>query len=333
MNYETIKLHKDMYKAPGGFKASLEALDPTHAYKGTELGALDAFQRQLKRFDIKVGGASSDIIAKFFQTPDSSALFPEYVSRAVEQGAQDSGILSEIIASKTEVNSPDYRSITTDLDSKDYSAAIPEGTAIPETNITLNEQLVKLKKQGRLLRASYEAIKFQRIDVFTVALKQIGAYIAKAQLKDAVGVLLGGGGLGAQAERITISGAKVAYSDLLDLWGKFDEFGMNVMLASPDMMMDLLSISEFKDPATGLNFQATGSLTTPLGATLLKSNAVPAGTIIGLDKNFALEMVTAGGISFEYDKLIDTQLERAAVTAIAGFSKIFPDAVKVLVRE
>jgi len=85
MNYETIKLHKDMYKAPGGFKASLEALDPTHAYKGTELGALDAFQRQLKRFDIKVGGASSDIIAKFFQTPDSSALFPEYVSRAVEQ--------------------------------------------------------------------------------------------------------------------------------------------------------------------------------------------------------------------------------------------------------
>jgi len=169
--------------------------------------------------------------------------------------------------------------------------------------------------------------------VFTVALKQIGAYIAKAQLKDAVGVLLGGGGLGVQAERITISGAKVAYSDLLDLWGKFDEFGMNVMLASPDMMMDLLSISEFKDPATGLNFQATGSLTTPLGATLLKSNAVPAGTIIGLDKNFALEMVTAGGISFEYDKLIDTQLERAAVTAIAGFSKIFPDAVKVLVRE
>ena len=332
MNYETIKLHKDMYKAPGGFKASLEALDPSTAYKGTELGELDAFQRQLKRFDIKVGGASSDIIAKFFSTLDSAALFPEYVSRAVAQGAQDSGILSEIIASKTEVNSPDYRSITTDLDSSDYSGAIPEGTAIPETNITLNEQLVKLKKQGRLLCASYEAIKFQRIDVFTVALKQIGAYIAKAQLKDAVGVLIGGAAA-PEAETITTAGTSVTYADLLKLWGKFDEFGMNVMLASPDMMLDLLSINEFKDPTTGLNFQATGSLTTPLGAKLLKSNAVPAGTIIGMDKNFALEMVTAGGISFEYDKLIDTQLERAAVTAIAGFSKIFPDAVKVLERK
>lgn len=332
MNYETIKLCKDLYKAPGGFLKSLEAMDPSPAYEGTELAGSDAFQRQLKRFDIKVGGASSDIIAKFFSTLDSAALFPEYVSRAVSQGAQDAGVLSELIASRTEVASPDYRSITTDLTDRDYSAGIDEGAAIPKTNITLNEQLVKLKKQGRLLCASYEAIKFQRIDVFTVALKQIGAYIAKAQLRDAVEVLIGGGGASA-AEKITVTGAAVSYEDLLKLWGKFDEFNLNVLLVSPDMMLELLSIQEFKDPATGLNFQATGALTTPLGAKLLKSSAVPAGTIIGLDKGFALEMVTSGGISYEYDKLIDTQLERAAVTAMAGFSKIFPDAVKVLERK
>lgn len=326
MNYEKLRLTKDMYKAEGGFSKTLERLDPTKSYVGGELAALDAFQRQLKRFDIKVGGASSDVIAKFFQTSDSAALFPEYVSRAVAGGANDSGIIDEIIASKTETSSMDYRSITTDLDSRDYSVYINEGEAIPETNITLNDTLVKLRKRGRLLKASYEAIKFQRVDVFTVALKQIGAYIAKAQLKDAVGVLLG------DAETITAAGSKVEYSDLLALWGKFDEFEMNTMLVSPDMMLDLLSISEFKDPACGLNFQATGSLTTPLGAKLLKSNAVPSGTIITLDKNFALEMVTAGGITVEYDKLIDSQLERAAVTAITGFSKIFPDAVKVLVR-
>jgi len=34
----------------------------------------------------------------------------------------------------------------------------------------------------------------------------------------------------------------------------------------------------------------------------------------------------------EYDKLINTQLERAAVTSIYGFSKIFPGAVKDLKR-
>ena len=35
---------------------------------------------------------------------------------------------------------------------------------------------------------------------------------------------------------------------------------------------------------TGLNFQGTGKLVTPLGATLLRTSALPAGTIIGLDK-------------------------------------------------
>ena len=57
---------------------------------------------------------------------------------------------------------------------------------------------------------------------------------------------------------------------------------------------------------------------------------MPAGTIVALDKNFALEMVTAGDITVDYDKLINTQLERAAVTSTSGFAKIFPDAVKVL---
>ena len=49
-------------------------------------------------------------------------------------------------------------------------------------------------KRGRMLEASYEAIRFQKLDLFTIALKQIGAYIAKSQFSDAVNVLLNGDG-------------------------------------------------------------------------------------------------------------------------------------------
>lgn len=56
-----------------------------------------------------------------------------------------------------------------------------------------------------------------------------------------------------------------------------------------------------------------------------------AGKIIGLDRRYALEMVQAGDVSVEYDKLIDRQLERAAITSISGFGKIMPEASKVLV--
>ena len=63
---------------------------------------------------------------------------------------------------------------------------------------------------------------------------------------------------------------------------------------------------------------------------MLRTSAVPVGKIIGLDKNYALEMVKAGDVMVEYDKLIDRQMERAAITTISGYAKIFEDASRVL---
>ena len=41
-------------------------------------------------------------------------------------------------------------------------------------------------------------------------------------------------------------------------------------------------------------------------------------------------MIRGSDVLVEYDKLIDRQLERAAITSISGFAKIFQDASKVL---
>ena len=57
--YKSIKLDKTMYKGGGGFAARLEELDPSADYRGTPLEGLDAYQRQLKRFDIRVSGPRS----------------------------------------------------------------------------------------------------------------------------------------------------------------------------------------------------------------------------------------------------------------------------------
>ena len=96
------------------------------------------------------------------------------------------------------------------------------------------------------------------------------------------------------------------------------------------MAAKLLKLSEFRDAAAGLNFHSSGNLVTPFGAQLIKSSAVSSNTLIGLDKSCALELVTAGGVSTEFDKLIDRQLERAAITSIAGFAKIYAPASKSL---
>ena len=113
--YDNLKLDKGMYQEAGrSFSQVLEGMDPSERYKGTSLEGLDAFQRQLKRFDIKVRGAASDVVEKFFRTADAAVLFPEYISRTVRQGMEEGDILPHITAAVTQVEGLDYRSITTE---------------------------------------------------------------------------------------------------------------------------------------------------------------------------------------------------------------------------
>ena len=108
MGYDNLKLEKGMYRQEGmNFTQVLESLDPSENYRGTALEGTDAFQRQLKRFDIHVKGAGSDMVEKFFHTSDSAVLFPEFVSRVVRQGMEEESILPAITATVTKFDGMD----------------------------------------------------------------------------------------------------------------------------------------------------------------------------------------------------------------------------------
>ena len=326
MAFDNIKLEKGLYSTAKGFTASLEELDPSENYIVTDYEGLDAYQRQLKRFDIKVSGTGSDTISKFFKTTDSAALFPEYISRAVQQGLEEEDILPKIIATTTNIDALDYRAIESVPSEKDKELQlVGEGELIPETNIKTKEKLTTLKKRGRMLVASYEAIKFQKLDLFTVTLKQIGAYIARTQFNDAIETLSN-----ASIGSIAGTGSAVNYADLVKLWDELSPYNTTTLIATPSALADMLSITEFKDSYAGQTFHGTGKMITPFGAEVLKMSGATDKGIIALDKNAALEKVQAGGVLTEYDKLIDRQLERCAITTITGFSTIFSDAAKIL---
>jgi hypothetical protein len=208
---------------------------------------------------------------------------------------------------------------------------VAEGAYIPQTEVKTRENLVKLHKRGRMLVASYEALRFQRLDLFTVTLNQIGAYIARAQLKDAIGVLTDGDGNNNAAENVNAATAgAITYDDLVKLWANMSPYELNTILAPTAEMQKILALPQMQDANAGLDFQGSGKMITPLGAALLHAPEMEPGKIIGLDKNCALEMVQAGGVTTDYDKLIDRQLERAAITCTAGFAKIFTEAAKTL---
>jgi len=339
MGYDNLKLEKGMYRQAGkSFTQVLESLDPSENYRGTALEGTDAFQRQLKRFGIRAKGAGSSTVEKFFSTMDSAVLFPEYIARTVRQGMEENDILPAITATTTVIDSMDYRSIYSNPTDEDKALQnVAEGAAIPETEVKTKEHLVSLTKRGRMLVASYEAIRFQKLDLFSVMLRQIGAHIQKQLVADAVNVIISGDGNDNAAIQYTIgtsplSGSKgtLTYDQLVEFWGQFDPFTMNTILCSTATMTQMLKVPELQNPLTGLNFQGTGKLTTPLGAQLHRTGAVADGIIIGLDNRYALELVKAGDVLVEYDKLIDRQLERAAITSIAGFGKICDGAAAVL---
>lgn len=338
-HYDDLKLEKGMYSVAGkSFTAVLESEDPSDKYKGTSLEGLDAFQRQLKRFNIKVKGLGSDPVETFFQNAQSAVLFPEYIARSVRQGMEEHDLLPSIVATTTKADCLDYRSITSVPEKgKKELRRVEEGASIPQTTIKTQENLVKLHKRGRMLVASYEAIRYQKLDLFSVTLRQIGAHISRQLLEDAIEVLEQGDGNGNAAPSFAVGTAPIGgtagsltYDDLVDFWAQFDPYEMNTLLVSGDVMLKLLKMKEMQDATAGLNFQGTGKLATPLGANLLRTSALGSGKLIGLDKRYALEMVKASDVVIEYDKLIDRQLERAAITSIAGFAKIFQDASKVL---
>lgn len=314
--YNDIKLEKGLYNLSGkSFTAALEELDPTSAYCGTPLEKLDAFERQLKRFNIRVKGSDCDSVEKFFTSTESAVLFPEFVTRSIRKGFDDT-ILSSVCAVKTVVNSGQYLGCVLD-DSTAYDVC-SQGETLPTATVTESSAATVLAKYGRLISASYESIRQQRLDVFGVMLRSVGVRLAVAVVKKAVEVLADGAD--------EVSTTELTYADLAELYGKFESFDMTTVIASPALAAKIAAMDQLSDSSA----DADGRFILPFGSELIKTSAAGADTIIGIDRDYALEFITSTELVMETDKLIDRQLDQMTASITCGFRKITPDAVKVL---
>ena len=314
--YNDIKLEKGLYNLSGkSFTAALEELDPTSAYCGTPLEKLDAFERQLKRFNIRVKGSDCDSVEKFFTSTESAVLFPEFGTRSIRKGFDDT-ILSSVCAVKTVVNSGQYLGCVLD-DSTAYDVC-SQGETLPTATVTESSAATVLAKYGRLISASYESIRQQRLDVFGVMLRSVGVRLAAAVVKKAVEVLADGAD--------EVSTTELTYADLAELYGKFESFDMTTVIASPALAAKIAAMDQLSDSSA----DADGRFILPFGSELIKTSAAGADTIIGIDRDYALEFITSTELVMETDKLIDRQLDQMTASITCGFRKITPDAVKVL---
>ena len=156
-HFENITLEKGMYSGPPAraLPRCWRSWTARKNYRGTSLEGLDAFQRQLKRYHIKVSGPGSDQVEQFFASAGSAALFPEYVARAVRQGMERASKVTDLVATVTKVDGMDYRTIDPEGGTWEPTT-VAEGAQLPQATLRLSSGLVKLYKRGQVLQSSYE---------------------------------------------------------------------------------------------------------------------------------------------------------------------------------
>lgn len=318
--YNDVKLEKGMYHlANKSFLQALEEQDPAAQYAQTPLAKLDAYERQLKRFDIRVNGAGCDRVEKFFTTTESAVLFPEFIRRSVLQGMQEA-VLSDMVAVVSRSESNRYQGCTL-TDSAEYSTT-QEGGEIPASTIMESSEIVTLSKYGRVIQASYEAVRQQRLDVFALMLRRVGRQLAESIVGKALDVLK----TAADAAAITKAGSELSYSDLAALYGKFTTCSLTTILASPAVMAEILVMNQMIEASS----EEAAEIRLPFGAKLVKCPQLEDTVLLGLDKDFALEQIQSSDVVLETDKLIDRQLDCITVSVNAGFRTLIADAVQML---
>lgn len=183
--YNDITLEKGLYNITGkSFTEALSELDRDENYIGTELEGLDAFERQLKRFNIRVTGPGSDRVEKFFSTTQSAILFPEFVRRCIKAGMDQASVLPYIVAAETHTDGIDYHGIKlTDSDASLRVTTVAEGTALPITTVNNNSSAVAISKYGRQIQTVYEVLRKQRLDLAGVRKKVLKQNLITAPVR------------------------------------------------------------------------------------------------------------------------------------------------------
>ena len=321
MNFENIRLEKELYGITGkSFTKALTELDPDENYVGTPLEGLDAFERQLKRFDIKVSGKDCDLVEKFFSTTESAVLFPEYVRRQIKKGMDSASILPDIAAATSYIDTVDYRGVYVNETGSD---SIAEGGTLATTAMTLSASSTRLSKYARRLMCTYESMRKQRIETFGVALRTVGSHISRNINS------LAATAISANITPSTISGSTLTYADLATFWASMTDANMDVMLCSPAVMASILALDEMK--TTVADLMKSGRAVTPFGVTLVKCPSLTAsGDIIGIDSSMAAEVIFGGDVIVDIDKIFSNQNHEVACSVLIGVARIYDKAVKVL---
>lgn len=266
---------------------------------------------------------------------------------AYQQNLSPTLPLAEVVAMTTPVEGNSYRRAYMEQPAAGEVrwSRVAEAADIPRATVKTSERAVRLFKYGRAIELSYEALRNTPIDKVGFFIAQAALTIEADRVAQAVDVLINGdGNAGTSAMAYNHSaldtGTTLTYKGWLAFKAKFrapyvmthvfhrEAEGVNLMflnvgtpnpfLAQVGAFVPVGSVQRITDAFNGV--VRSGD-----------TDAVPAGSYLGLDRRFALERLTEIGSDIqETVNFIERQTRLLTFTETDGFAILDPNANKVM---
>ena len=253
--------------------------------------------------------------------------------------------LDEIVAMTTGINSDAYRSYYLAYDATaTRKYRVGESAEIPVATITGSTREVRLKKYGRGISISYEAMRRLRVDKIAWYIQWMAVQTEIDKVAAAIDVLINGDGnantAATSTNMTTLDSGATAGTLTLKAWESF-----KMLFDAPYIMTTALMQ---KAVALQLRLLNTGSANVPLtvaqlggGLTLINqlsdgvrygyTSDAPTLKIVGLDKRVALERITEIGADIsEMERAASNQTQTLYLTEVEGYAINDANGTRVL---
>lgn len=270
----------------------------------------------------------AQMIGKDVSTTSQQTLFPIYYGAQIQAGRLSMPILDRLLASMVSVNGDTAKHAELSDIGWERGATTPvgQGARSNTTNIRAVERTVYLQKFMYIAQITYEAMRRQRLPLFSTQLQRIGQQLQILLTNYVLNVIISGDGDSAAATTVANSGS--AYADIVTAFLSFPQaYSPNMLVANATTLARILNMPEFKDPLAGFQFQNRGIIPTPLGLDLVRwdvvtgeaPSAYASTTMVMLDTSLAaIGYQEGGGLMVETERVIDSQFEQVVTSIYFG---------------
>lgn len=381
------KVYEAAYHKGMSLSAHLEQEDPSTQYPGSSLDAFGRLMAEagiVTRSNLAAGFYASTW-EEFARHPEARALLPEwwarqwrmaqtgqspntraiwdysdgainswsrpYVEEAMGQWNQQIAPaipLSEIVGITVPIERPDYRAHYLTYDEAQLRMVrVEPGTDIPLVKLTSGDRTIQAQKYGRALLATYEQLRFQRLDEISMVIQMMAIQSEKDKVVAALDTLISGDGNSGTAatsyDLTTLDPDATAGTLTIEGWLEFlfqweEPYMVTTALTRNNIAKQLLLLNvgsanipmHFMLSQPGMTGFSSINQTAD-NIRLGRTSSAPANKIVAFDKRLALKRLTVIGANIsEVERYIRNQTELVTMTEMEGFAIIDGNATKIL---